>query len=497
MRQNRISLREKMFLDRTSLVPLHRQLYQWLSRAILAGQIQPGQPLPSTRTLASELGISRNTASTAYEELQAEGYIERTIGSGTIVAHVFPEGSPAISQETQVPSSQPDLSPFGRSVIEQRKNIPTFFMRTQPEEPHAFRLGTPDLDLFPYPLWAKLLTRHARHSLPSQSDYQDIAGYRPLREAIAAHIAVTRGVRCQSDYILITSGAQAALALAVQLLVGCGDTVWMEDPGYPGARALFESVGAKLAYVPVNADGLEVATGRMMSPQARLVYVTPSHQFPLGVTMKMEQRLALLEWARQANAWIIEDDYDSEYRFSARPLEALQGLDRADRVIYLGTFSKVLFPSIRLGYMVVPTSLRKHFIIAQRFLNTHPPILEQMALADFLSEGHYARHIRRMRTLYMARKDALLTAISSECGLLLEAYAPQVGLHLVGRLLPGVADVKVERYAAQRGIEVAALSSMSKQSLSRGGLVLGYAACDEQEIQAGVRILAHVLHELS
>lgn len=500
--QRPLSLSESLLLDYTSSVSLHRQIYQWMRRAILDGQLQPGQRLPSTRALASELSVSRNTASTAYEQLQAEGYIERTVGSGTKVAHFFPEAHDSalvISRQACTgcsPTSHLGLSSFGRAIAEQIRSVPASLMHVRSAQPCAFRLGTPALDLFPYPLWAQLLARHARHSLPSRSDYQESAGYRPLREAIAAHIAVTRGVRAQADHILITSGTQAALDLTVRLLVEKNDIVWMEDPGYPGAWAALEGAGAHIMPVPVNTDGMEVAAGRTRSPQARLAYVTPSHQFPLGVTMKLEQRVALLKWAHEARAWIVEDDYDSEYRFSSRPVEALQGLDREGRVIYLGTFSKVLFPSIRLGYVVVPGELMNLFVMAQRFLTTHPPLLEQMALADFFAEGHFARHLRRMRACYAARREALMTAIRNECGTLLEAYAPQAGMHLVGWLSPGFSDTEVEQRTAQRGLEVVALSTLSREPMTRGGLVLGYAACSEQEIQTGVRILADVLHEL-
>lgn len=502
MRQRPLSLSERLLLDHTSSVPLYRQMYQWIRRAILEGQLQPGQRLPSTRAFASEIGVSRNTASTVYEQLQAEGYIERTVGSGTKVSHVFPEAHAsafALSQQARPdrsPASHLGLSSFGRAIAEQIRSTPASLVHVRSAQPRAFRLGAPALDLFPYPLWAQLLTRHARHSLPTRSDYQESAGYRPLREAIAAHIAVTRGVRSQADHILITSGAQAALDLTVRLLVERDDIAWMENPGYPGAWAALEGVGAHVMPVPVNADGMEVAVGRTRAPRARLAYVTPSHQFPLGVTMKLEQRVALLQWAHEANAWIVEDDYDSEYRFSSRPVEALQGLDRAGRVIYVGTFSKVLFPSIRLGYMVVPDELMALFVMAQRFLTTHPPLLEQMALADFLAEGHFARHLRRMHTCYAARREALMTAIRNECGTLLEAHAPHAGMHLVGWLPPDLSDTEIEQRAAQRGIEVVALSAMSREPMTRGGLVLGYAACSEQEIQTGIRILASVLHEL-
>jgi GntR family transcriptional regulator/MocR family aminotransferase len=493
MRQSPVSLREHLHLDHTSAVPLHRQIYLWIRRAILTGQLQPGQRLPSTKTLASELGVSRNTASSAYEELQAEEFIERTVGSGTIVARVFSQQHP----QTETASSQatPDLhlSPFAQALLTQMRNLPASLMRLPSPGPRVFRFGVPDLEPFPTALWAQLLARHARRSLPATLDYQETVGYHPLREAIAAHIAVTRGVRCQVHQVVITSGTQASLDLVGRILLSPGESVWMEDPGYPGARAVLEGVGARLVFVPVNAQGLDVAKGKALAPRARLAYVTPSHQFPLGVTMKLEQRLALLQWAREAEAWILEDDYDSEYRFSTHPVEALQGLDRAHRTIYLGSFSKVLFPALRLGYMVVPTALLEPCKAAQRFQTTHPPILEQMALADFFTEGHFARHLRRMRTLYAARRASLLTAIKHTCGPLLTALPPEAGLHLVGWLPPGVVDTQVEQRAALRGIEVVALSSLAKQPLPQGGLVLGYATGNASAIQAGMDVLVEVI----
>lgn len=501
MQSGHVSFRERIPLDHSSPVPLYRQIYQWVRRAIVDGQLQAGQSLPSTRQLASELGVSRNTASTAYEQLQAEGYLERTIGSGTKVARFFAESGPGDLGTTTSPSpdhtpiSAFDLSLSGRAVASLMRSAPIYFLDLPFSEPHAFRIGTPALDLFPYQLWAQLLSKHARHSLPLSSGYHESAGYRPLREAIAAHIALTRGVRCHADQILITSGIQAALDLTVRLLVDRGDDVWMEDPGYPGAKAVLESAGAHLVPVPVGSDGMQVAHGRRLAAHARLAYVTPTHQFPLGVTMSLEQRLALLQWAQEANVWIVEDDYDSEYRFGSRLVEALQGLDQANRVIYMGTFSKVLFPALRLGYLGAPAGLMEIFTHAQRFQNIHPPILEQMALADFFVEGHFVRHVRRMRMLYTTRLQTLLTAIKRECGDLLEIHVPAAGMHVSGWLPPGIRDTDIEQRAVRYGIEAMALSPMSILPMPRGGLVLGFAACGEQDIEAGARILASVLRE--
>lgn len=365
-----------------------------------------------------------------------------------------------------------------------------------PGKPPAFRAGVPALDLFPYQVWAQLVTRRVRHSLQGASDNQDPAGYRPLREAIAAHIGVTRGVRCTADQVIVVSGTQAALDLAARILLDSGDSAWIEDPGYPGARGALAGAGAQLVPIPVKADGLDVGAGRARCPEARLAYVTPSHQFPLGVTMSVAQRLALLEWANEAGAWILEDDYDSEYRFSGRPLEALQGLDSTGHVLYLGTFSKVLFPALRLGYLVVPPDLTEVFVAVRLFVERHVPILEQMALADFIAEGHFMRHIRRMHTVYAQRRAALLAAVASEPGELLAVHAPEAGMHLVGWLPPGVDDVVVAQQAAKYGVEVIPVSVFCQESVPRGGLVLGYAAVNEQEIRDGVHRLAQAIRSV-
>jgi len=296
--------------------------------------------------------------------------------------------------------------------------------------------------------------------------------------------------------VIVVAGAQAALDLAARILLDPGDMAWIEEPGYPGARGALEGAGAQLVPIPVKEDGLDVHAGRIRCPQARVAYVTPSHQFPLGVTMSLAQRLALLEWANQANAWILEDDYDSEYRFSGRPLEALQGLDRTNRVIYLGTFSKVLFPALRLGYLVVPPDLIDIFVAVRHFVDRHVPILEQMALTDFMTEGHFTRHIRRMHTLYAQRRAALIAAVASELGELLEVHAPEAGMHLVGQLPPHMDDSTVAQQAVTYGVEVIPVSVFRSEPTRRGGLVLGYAAVDEQEIRDGVRRLAMAIRSL-
>ncbi len=488
-------------LDTTSSVPLYRQLYDRLRLAILTGQLATGARLPATRTLADQLGVSRNTVYLAYQQLLAEGYLNSKVGHGTSVARVTPETLltlPSTSQGRQF--AQDDTA---RSRVSQRgmniarlSPMPRSQVPSAPGKAPAFRAGVPALDLFPYQIWAQLVTRRVRHSLKEASDNQDPAGYRPLREAIAAHIGVTRGVRCTADQVIVVSGAQAALDLAARILLDSGDMAWIEDPGYPGARGALGGAGAQLVPIPVKEDGLDVSAGRTRCPRARLAYVTPSHQFPLGVTMSLAQRLALLEWASQADAWVLEDDYDSEYRFSGRPLEALQGLDRSNHVIYLGTFSKVLFPSLRLGYLVVPPDLTDVFVAVRLFVDRHVPILEQMALADFITEGHFTRHIRRMHTVYAERRAVLIAAVASELGEMLEVHAPEAGMHLVGRLPPHVDDAKVTQQAAKYGVEVIPVSVFRREPMPREGLVLGYAAVNEQEIREGVHRLALAIRSM-
>ncbi|MBV9229857.1 MAG: PLP-dependent aminotransferase family protein [Chloroflexi bacterium] len=488
-------------LDHTSSVPLNRQLYDRLRIAILAGQLGAGTRLPSTRTLAGQLGVSRNTVCIAYEQLLAEGYVDSHVGYGTSVTRLVPEQLLTVQPAPHIPEATHDTAGHVRlsrrgELIAQTPAMPIPLIQAETNRSQLFRSGVPDPEAFPYEIWAQIVARQARRSLRMTSSYQDPAGYRPLREAIAAHIGVTRGVRCSADQIIVVAGSQGALDLAARVLLDPGDVACIEDPGYPGARGALQAAGAQLAPVPVNEEGLDVHTVRARYPHARLVSITPSHQFPLGVTMSLTQRLALLEWANQANAWILEDDYDSEYRFSGRPLEALQGLDHANHVIYIGTFSKVLFPALRLGYLVVPSDVVDAFVSARRLVDVHPPILEQLALTDFMVEGHFTRHLRRMRTLYAERRATLVEAIANEPGEILTVHAPEAGMHLMARLPIGINDYVVARQAAKQGVKVIPLSTFCIEPPQRGGLLLGYAASSVAEIQDGVHRLAQVIRSL-
>ncbi len=497
-RRARFIKRPEITLDATLPVPLYKQLYERLRGEILAGQLERGTRLPSTRTLASELGISRSTTALAYTQLLLEGYLESKVGQGTVVAHDLP-GTLFNAQADQTLAKQTDALKTPPTHLASRvrslKDMP-FPERIEEPVGGAFRGGEPALDLFPYEVWARLIARRARQSLRAFAHYQPPAGYYPLREAIAAQIGITRGVRCIPEQIILTAGSQGAFDLAARTLLNPGEAVWMENPSYFGTRGALLAAGASLVPVPVDGQGLVVEIGRKLCPQARLVSTTPSHQFPTGVTMSLGRRLALLDWAREAGAWILEDDYDSEYRSSGRPLEALQGLDHAGRVLYIGTFSKVLFPALRLGYLVVPTELVKPLLTMRRFLDVHLPMLEQMALTDFMNEGHFARHLRQMLHHYSRRRDLLHHELHTHLGGLLEVHAPEAGLNLVGWLPPGKDDQRASKLAAQVGIEVMAISTFSLEPLPRGGLLFGYAGTDEEAIPHEVKTLAAALEQL-
>jgi GntR family transcriptional regulator/MocR family aminotransferase len=497
-RRAKATQRPEIKLDATLAMPLYRQLYERLRSAILTGQVERGAPLPSTRALAHELGVSRTTTILAYEQLVLEGYLESRKGQGTVVARDLPTTrlytSPdrTSTEHTDVRQASPS---YFASRIAPLQEIP-YPTRRAGRTGGVFYGGEPALDLFPYEVWARLIARHARQSLRTLAHYQPPAGYEPLREAIAAQIGITRGVRCTPEQIILTAGAQGALDLAVRTLLNPGDAAWLENPGYFGARGALLAAGARLVPVPVDEQGLVVAIGRQRDPQARVVETTPSHQFPTGVTMSLPRRLALLDWAQAAGAWILEDDYDSEYRFTGRPLEALHGLDAAGRVLYIGTFSKVLFPALRLGYLVAPPELVEPLLVMRRFLDMHLPMLEQMALCDFLREGYYARYLRQIRQLFLRRRDLLLHELRTHLGGLLEVHAPEAGMHLVGWLPPGKDDRRAAQLAAQVGIALMAISTYSLEPLARGGLVFGFATTNEEAIPGGVQRLAATLEHL-
>jgi len=324
-------------------------------------------------------------------------------------------------------------------------------------------------------------------------DYGEPGGYGALREAIAEYVRLARGARCLTEQVIVTSGSQQGVDLAARVLLDPGDAVWMEDPGYTGARTALQVAGARIVPVPVDGEGLVVQEGERMAAQARMAYVSPSHQFPLGVTMSAARRLALLRWASRAGAWILEDDYDSEFRYDARPLAALQGMDEDGRVIYVGTFSKTLFPALRLGYLIVPVELVDAFRAARAVSDRQSPTMDQAILADFLGGGHFARHVRRMRRLYSERQEVLVDAVRRHLGDRLEVTPSAAGMHLLAWLEPGVDDATVSAGAATLGLEAAPLSRYGLVRPDRGGLLLGWAGYSPEAIREGVLKLGEAL----
>jgi GntR family transcriptional regulator/MocR family aminotransferase len=469
--------------------PMYRQLYDWFRRAIIDGQMRPGHRVPSTRGLAAELKISRIPVLNAYEQLLAEGYFETFVGAGTCVAGSIPDDTlspPAVKtgKGPQETAEKPARRMSRRGAA----------LTHSPEQPWlnisgAFRVSLPALDHFPTGAWSKLVARHSRKPPSSIMAYGDAMGYVPFREAIAEYLGAVRGVRCQPSQILVTTGSQQGLQLSAHVLLNPKDRVWMEEPGYPGARQAFMTAGAQLIPVPVDDEGIDVAEITRRGRDARAVYVTPSHQYPLGTTMSAARRMLLLSWAMRSGGWIIEDDYDSEYRFGSRPVASLQGLDTDARVIYVGTFSKVLFPALRLGYVVVPRDLIPAFASARDAADIFSSTLYQAVLTDFIGEGHFARHIRRMRMLYMERRRALVRAIHIQMGDMLEIIGGEAGMHLVALLPPGIDDFAVSKRAAQKGISAMPLSTCYLKPASRGGLILGYGGANARQIHEGIRKL--------
>jgi GntR family transcriptional regulator / MocR family aminotransferase len=468
---------------------LYRWLYQELRSAILEGRLHPGARLPATRDLARAYRLSRATIVTAFEQLKSEGYVEGKGGSGTYVSQVLPEQLLQVRRslpEKQLPHRRVVLSSWARRLEPFRSVLPRRPIR-------AFRANLAALDAFPTTLWAQVAARRLRRVAPGLLAGGEALGYRPLREAVAEYLNTSRGVKCSAEQVLIVSGAQEALDRTARLLLNPGEPVWMEEPGYPGAAVVFRALGAKICGVPVDAEGLDLERGLKRWKQARLVYVTPAHQFPLGVTMSLRRRLALLEWARRSGTLIFEDDYDSEYRYSGRPIPAMQGLDRAGVVIFGGSFSAVLFPALRLGYLVVPPDMVDVFAAAESVSTHHPPLLEQAVLCDFIIEGHFARHIRRMRELYAERLGVLLECAREKLAGLVDISTVEAGLQTVGWLQGKITPVQAAADAALRDVEVVPISRYASGRTKKDGLVLGFAAVDPRELRRGVEELARVL----
>ncbi|WP_322102454.1 PLP-dependent aminotransferase family protein [Paraburkholderia sp. J41] len=479
-------------------VPLQRWLYETLRAAILEGSLAPGARLPSSRDLAARAMLSRGTVLGVFAQLQAEGYLTGAVGRGSYVTRELPDRRidkmAARGAAPLAPLSEPHavqaiaLSARGRLLARS-----PFALGGRGAPARAFRASQPDLDAFPFDLWTRIAARRARRTRRDLLGDGEALGYRPLREAIAAYVGVSRGIACTAEHVAVLGSVQQAIDLGARLVLDPGDTAWIEDPGYPGARRVLEAAGARVAGVPVDAHGFDVEWARAHAGAARLAYVTAGRQAPLGPALSLERRLALLEWARGAGALIIEDDYDSEYRFEGNPLAAMKSLDGAGHVIYCGTFSKLLFPALRVAYAVVPDALVDAFAAAWSLTGRHVPLDTQSVLHAFIAEGHFGRHVRRMRMLYGERAQTLETAAKRHLAGLLHVPRPIAGLDAPAFFRPGTDDAAMAQRAARAGLETRALSFYAVDRAAAPGLVLGFASIDCAAIEAGVVTLTRAL----
>ena len=485
-------------LDRNLAMPLFRQLYAAMKAAILDGTLAPGAQLPPTRAFCTllPLPVSRQTVLNAYALLAAEGYLDGAVGKGTFVSLAVPVPVPVPAPAPLAPTAAPGLlrplSARGQGVVAAMAQVA--FHRSPLR---AFRVGMPRIDHFPFDVWNRLEARRWRRP-DHHFGYGDPAGFLPLRELLCVYLQASRGVRCTPQQIIITSGSQQALFLLSTILLAPGDAAWMESPGYRGASGTLQANGVRVFPVPVDGEGLDVAYGAAHCPQAKLAYVTPSHQLPLGVSMSLPRRLALLDWAARTRAWVVEDDYDSEYRYTGAPLASLQGLDRAGCVVYVGTLSKVLFPGLRLGYMVAPPALAVALVQAKAVVDRHTAIVPQMALADFIAEGHFGRHIRRTRDSNAERRDVLLRGLARELGDELYCGPADSGLELCAYFRGQHDEAQISQAGLARGIELRPLGHYADPGAGAActtpaGLLLGFAAIAPDEIEHGVRVLGQLL----
>jgi len=471
-------------------IPLYRQVYQQFRKAILDGRFNPGQQLPPSRDLARYLKISRTTVTMAFEHLMLEGYIRGKQGSGTFINEDIPEQLLFANREINVSDRQKRSDSMERkipgsnlsTVLERERNDYNAFA--------PFKPGVPDLSEFPFRKWGKLLAHSANTLNIERFGYGSSAGYKPLREAIANYLRIARGVKCRANQVIITSGSQQGISLVCRVLLERGASVGFEDPGYVDAQNILHSNDVDLLPIPLDAEGINF---KRIKEKPGLIYVTPSHHYPLGITMSLNRRLELLDFANSIGAWILEDDYDSEYRYNGLPLSALQGLDNSGSVIYMGTFSKVMFPGIRLGYLVVPGALIDPFIAARLLADRHSPFFEQSAMEMFLSEGHYGRHVRKMRLLYQKRRETFYSLIEQHLNDYFDLHPTEAGLHTVAWLKQHSNDKQFAMQMLKKGIYTPALSGYTMRYEQKPGLVLGYAAYSGAKIERTILQMKRIL----
>jgi GntR family transcriptional regulator/MocR family aminotransferase len=477
-------------INRKASKALHRQIYDAYREAIVERRLRPRQRVPSSRSLAIELGISRFPVLNAYAQLLAEGYFESRVGAGTIVSRSFLD---PLTPSKPIAARLAPTSSGDRPISRRSLLLPRLGRAPWLRGGGAFGVGQVAFDEFPLRIWSNLVARHCRKMAASSFHYGDHKGSAALRETIASYLRTARSLRCEADQIIIVSGSQQALDLTARVLLDPGSRVWVENPGYLLAREVFALADCRLVPVPVDEEGLDVAAGIRRCAKARAALVTPSHQFPLGVTMSASRRLHLLDWAQKYGSWIIEDDYDSEYRYESQPIASMQGLDENARVIYIGTFSKVLNPTLRLGYLVLPPDLVDRFGAVRHAVDICPPGFHQEVVADFIGEGHFGRHIRRMRVLYQERRKMLADRISREFGALAEVLGSAAGMHLTVALPNGTRDVEIAERASSQKLWTWPLSRCYVGEPARQGFVLGYGSTAVADIPSAVRALRNLL----
>ncbi|ABC34737.1 aminotransferase class I and II family protein [Burkholderia thailandensis USAMRU Malaysia  len=483
-------------LERHSAEPMYRQLLRLMQQAILSGELTPGTKLPSSRTLATDLAIARNTVLHVYDQLTTEGYVLTTTGSGTYVADTRPDAAAMRAQAGTLahPSDESrDAQQRAHGALSTRGAQLIRHAGVSRRQWGAFMPGVPDVSEFPARTWSRLQARLWKEANPELLTYAPGGGYRPLRRALSDYLRVARSVKCSPDQIIITTGIHQSIDLSVRLLADVGDRAWVEEPCYWGVRSVLHAAGLVLAPVPVDHEGLAPRAQDLKHPP-RLALVTPSHQYPLGMVMSLARRRMLLEYARQHQCWIIEDDYDSEFRYGSRPLASLQGLDDAGRVIYVGSLGKMLFPSLRLGYMVVPEHLVEMFRTGLSELYREGQLMQQAVLAEFIMDGYLTSHVRRMRALYGERRQLLIDAIHARFGDALPVMGDEAGLHLVIGLPNGCDDRAITQTAFDAGVIVRPLTTYYNQAdTARDGLLLGYACVPNERIAPAFDTLAQTI----
>ncbi len=475
-------------VDRAADAPVFRQIYLQLRSAILSGALRPAAKLPSTRELAVQLGVSRSAVVSAFEQLLAEGYAFGRKGAGTHVASDLPEPFEANRGRRKRPAAPAATAPSFRE-------LGGFVDVTEQSDERPFNLGRTLVDARTAELWRKLSARMLRSFGRHHLGYGDPRGMPELRTSVCDYLRAARGVRCEPEHVVITAGTQQAIDIVTRLIQSPDKEVWIEDPGYPLTRLALVAAGAKVCAVPVDRHGINVTEGIRRAPGARAVFITPSHQFPKGVALSMARRLELLAWARELGALIVEDDYASEFRYGGRPLAALQGLDEAERVIYIGTLNKALFPGLRLGYAVLPPSLARAFVTARYLMDRQPSSLCQAVVAAFMDEGHFVAHIRRMREMYRNQRDALVAALRRRLGDHLTVDPPDQGMHLVAYMQRGLSDVRIERVARDHGVIVRAMSRLYVEAPPQSALMLGFSGYPRQTIAPAIARLARAFEQ--